>query len=300
MINSPSSTTVDVTAISDNGLHTSDDNISVNTSSSAAKSGSRRHLEQIISKQQNMINKLKMDVVILKESLHKANSADLDILQTQLDDAILDLRRTRQRNSELKAKLWQLEEQSLLRGSTMPRKSLEDRCVVSGGSIDEPSGEKDTPLPLKATAKESKVSVKFSGVPVPKDDASRLRRRRFEEILASMSPQDQLEVQATIDTLIETARLADLNCIKELSSELRSLQRDDETPPEDPPPSAPPVEPNKNEAAAMHSESAKEAVVEARTSGIPLYHYLLSFSVGVLSILICAAIVLSNLRCTVN
>ena len=218
-----------------------DDDQSYRCSSKHSSSGRSALLE----KQNRLIKKLKLDIVILTESLRQARASDIEILTSQLDDMRLDLSRVSQRNAELRDKLRLMTEQR--------KNSLSSTTTNSSQAADDPSSSATDQVKANSAIKGEKErvvhEVRFREDVINKqkeEEDSRkekilhtpsvYRRRRIPQsspldpnllsydLILKALPKEQKDILvASIKDMVESARESDKRVIFELSNQLRQL-----------------------------------------------------------------------------
>lgn len=303
-LDSPSSATIDLMEKSDVGSSadgssnlskekaTSADRDATGSVTSSSSRGARvSSYEQVVQRLRSANSKSRMEMLVLREALERARATDIELLTSQFEDVTLDLRRTRQRNLELKERLRDLESDKVngyargsLRGKSLPVQPTIEKDNREAGINSADATE--IAIPPKA----SKMSVKFD----PSVDV-RVRRLNVSEadapssyksVLASLPSRERQVVIDFVEAKLEKARLTDRAVIAELSSQLRELLNDADT-----------IFPTQrsdmvDSAQLSANEDASDRLPQTTetTTGSSAQHILLWFCVGAVSMLLCCAI----------
>lgn len=299
-VDSPSSATIDLMEMdSEMGDSSSlskgkvDGDATGSVASSSGRGARMASSEQLVQRLRSASSKSRMEVLVLREALERARATDIELLTSQFDDVTLDLRRTRQRNSELRERVRALECAKAdgyaagdVRGGGMPGRTVE-------GSDEKTASTSADSNRIAGATRTYKGSVTFD--PSVVDPQPRRRSTHgagnftsYESILASLPGRERQVFTDAIDSRLKIARLADRAVIDELSSQLRELlndagtndyaQRDEHSFEQ---------EPNANETDSIPPQQSTETAPP--WSAI---HMLIWFCVGAASMLLCIAVAL--------
>lgn len=206
---SPSNATADLTAVSESESIAEDD------------SSSGRHLpghtssSQVIGKQKRLIGKLRMEIFMLEESLIAAKAKDVQLLQQQIEELQLDLRRVKNRNRELREKVDSLEGLRRAQPKDERRPSASPANVIEAEHSDLATTGGTTAGGRVASTTQSRNRTFIT------DEFS-----TFDEVLRTLSVHHQRLLKNHIASEVDSLRKADLKVIRELTAQLSHAENE--------------------------------------------------------------------------
>lgn len=201
---SPSNATAELTAVSETES-TLDDEGSVRQLQTEHRSST-----QVITRQKRLIGKLQMEISVLEESLIAAKSKDIQLMQRQMEELQLDLRRVRSLNRELRGRVDHLERLRWSRSVAEPRPTPVSYRV-------ETEDERIEQVPTEArSARERRPSGIEEKADIPST---------FDEVMKTLPPTHRQIIRSHVSTEVDSLRRADLKVIRELSAQLAEAQK---------------------------------------------------------------------------
>ncbi len=208
---SPSSATADLTAISESESIPEDD------SSSGRNFPGQVSSSQIIGKQKRLIGKLRMEISVLEESLVAAQAKDVQLMQQQIEELHLDLRRLKHKNRELREKVDSLESVRW----AQPKDELRQASVI----IEREKSDRASTETVSASRRATSTTESQDQIVVTNEPST------LAEFIRTLSEHHQRLLRNHIVSEVESLRQADLKVIRELTTQLARAEKENRSPP---------------------------------------------------------------------